>query len=92
MLTNVLTGRLARGFVNRIIREIGPISDTVPDFPLASAALAPLHEKAQAGGSGDFSAMWAGEAAPLGIEMPAFELTQALAEGAQDLLRKTGKN
>jgi len=92
VLTNVLTGRLARGFVNRIIREIGPISDTVPDFPLASAALAPLHEKAQAGGSGDFSAMWAGEAAPLGIEMPAFELTQALAEGAQDLLRKTGKN
>jgi nitronate monooxygenase len=92
VLTNVLTGRPARGFTNRIIRELGPISDTVPDFPLASAALAPLHEKAQAAGSGDFSAMWAGEAAPLGIEMPAFELTQTLAEGAQSLLRKTGKN
>ncbi len=92
MLTNVLTGRPARGFTNRIIRELGPISDTVPFFPLASAALAPLHEKAQAAGSGDFSAMWAGEAAPLGIEMPAFELTQTLAEGAQSLLRKTGKN
>ena len=87
-LTNVLTGRPARGFVNRVMRELGPISDAPPEFPLASAALAPLHAKAQAAGSGDFSPMWAGEAAALGRDMPAFELTQALAGEAQALLRK----
>jgi len=86
VLTNVLTGRTARGF--RIIRELGPISDGVPDFPLASSALAPLHAKAQSLGSGDFSPMWAGDAAALGREMSAFELTQTLAREAQDLLRK----
>ena len=88
VLTNVLTGRTARGFVNRIIRELGPISDGVPDFPLASSALAPLHAKAQSLGSGDFSPMWAGDAAALGREMSAFELTQTLARETQDLLRK----
>ncbi len=86
-LTNVLTGRPARGFMNRVIRELGPISDKAPEFPLASGALAPLHTKAQALGSGDFSPMWAGEAAALGREMPAFELTQTLAEEAQNLMR-----
>ena len=55
VLTNVMTGRPARGLVNRVMRELGPISDIAPDFPLAGGALAPLHAKAQAQGSGDFS-------------------------------------
>ena len=50
-----MTGRPARGIVNRVIRELGPISAIVPEFPLAGGALAPLHAKAQAQGSGDFS-------------------------------------
>ena len=80
VLTNVMTGRPARGIVNRVMRELGPISAIAPEFPLAAGALAPLHAKAQAQGSGDFSAMWAGQAASLGREMPARELTAKLAE------------
>ena len=87
-LTNVMTGRPARGFINRAMRELGPISDIAPEFPLAGGALAPLHAKAQAQGSGDFSAMWAGQAASLGREMPARELTVKLANETQALLRK----
>jgi nitronate monooxygenase len=88
VVTNVLTGRPARGFVNRVIRELGPISDVAPAFPLAFGALAPLHIKAQAEGSGDFSPMWAGQAVALGREMPAYELTKVLAQETQDLLGK----
>jgi nitronate monooxygenase len=51
-LTNIFTGRPARGMVNRAIRELGPMSDSVPDFPLAAAALGPLRSKAEAAGSG----------------------------------------
>ena len=86
VVTNVFSGRLARGFVNRAIRELGPISDIVPEFPLASGALAPLHAKAQAQGSGDFSPMFAGQAAALGRELPAGQLIRTLAAGALDLL------
>ena len=55
-LTNVFTGRPARGIVNRIMRELGPISPKAPAFPLATSAIAPLRAKAEEKGSGDFSA------------------------------------
>jgi nitronate monooxygenase len=88
VLTNVMSGRPARGFVNRVIRELGPINDIAPEFPLAAGALAPLHAKAQAQGSGDFSSMWAGQAASLGCELSARELTAKLANEALTLMRR----
>jgi nitronate monooxygenase len=78
-LTNVFTGRPARGIVNRVIAEVGPISAQAPAFPLATAALAPLRAKAEAAGSGDFSPLWSGQNASGCREIPAAELTRALA-------------
>src|SRR6202162_5759798 len=60
-LTNLFTGRPARGIVNRIMKDLGAISSAPPDFPLATAAIAPLRARAEAGGSGDFSPLWAGQ-------------------------------
>jgi nitronate monooxygenase len=60
-LTNVFTGRPARGIVNRIIRELGPMSPIAPQFPLATAAILPLRAKAEAQGCADFSTLWAGQ-------------------------------
>lgn len=87
-LTNVFTGRPARGIVNRVMREIGPMSDLAPEFPFAGGALAPLKAKSEPQGSGDFMSLWSGQAARLGREMPAGELTRVLAEGAQALFAK----
>jgi nitronate monooxygenase len=78
-LTNVFSGRPARGIVNRIIREVGPISELAPAFPLASGAITPLRLKSEAAGSADFAQMWSGQSAHLGREMPAGELTKRLA-------------
>jgi nitronate monooxygenase len=88
VMTNVMSGRPARALVNRLVREVGPISDAPPEFPLAAGALAPLRAKAEAAGSGDFSPLWSGQAAALGRDMPAGELTKALASEAQALLRR----
>ncbi|SEL85120.1 nitronate monooxygenase [Roseateles sp. YR242] len=60
-VTNLMTGRPARGIVNRLMREVGPINELAPAFPLAGNALAPLRAKAEAQGSGDFSPLWAGQ-------------------------------
>ncbi len=84
VLTNVFTGRPARALVGRMTTEIGPILGEMPDFPLPMAALAPLRAKAEARGSGDFTALWAGEAAALCREMPAEALTRALADEARE--------
>jgi nitronate monooxygenase len=86
-VTNLMTGRPARGIINRVMREIGPVSDVAPEFPLAAGALAPLRAKAEAQGSGDFSPMWAGQAAALGRALPAGELTRALAAEALERIR-----
>jgi nitronate monooxygenase len=79
VLTNLFTGRPARGIVNRLIRERGPISTAVPDFPLATAAIAPLRAHAERQGSGDFSPLWSGQNASGCREVPAGDLTRALA-------------
>lgn len=78
-LTNVFTGRPARGIVNRIVRELGPISAAAPPFPLASAAILPLRAKAESAGSGDFSPLWSGQNASGCREVPAAVLTRELA-------------
>lgn len=77
--TNVFSGRLARGIVNRAMRELGPVSELAPAFPLASAAIAPLRAKSESLGSGDFTSMWAGQNVSGCREIPAAELTRALA-------------
>ena len=80
-LTNLFTGRPARGIVNRIIRELGPISDKAPEFPLATAAITPLRTQAEAMGSDEFSPLWAGQNASACQEASAADITQALAAG-----------
>ena len=80
-LTNLFTGRPARGIVNRIMRELGPLSDKPPAFPLATSAIAPLRAKAEAKGSGDFSPLWSGQNASGCREVPAADVVRALAAG-----------
>ncbi len=80
-LTNVFSGRPARGIVNRMMRELGPISELAPAFPLAAEAVAPLRAKAEALGRGDFSPLWAGQNTSGCEEVRASELTRRLARG-----------
>ncbi len=80
-LTNVFTGRPARGIVNRVIRELGGMSDTPPAFPLATAAMAPLRAHAEKNGNSDFSPLWSGQNASGYKAVPAAELTRELVAG-----------
>lgn len=80
-LTNLFTGRPARGIVNRLMRELGPMRDDLPGFPLAAPALAPLRAAAEAQGSGDFSPLWAGQNVSGCKAIGAAELTRELARG-----------
>src|SRR5262249_2286340 len=78
-LTNLFTGRPARGIVNRIMRELGPMSPATPAFPLAAAAIAPLRAKAESLGSGEFSGLWAGQNPSGCKEVSASLITRELA-------------
>jgi nitronate monooxygenase len=91
VLTNVFTGRPARGLANRAIRELGPMAPDAPAFPLGANFITPLRAKAESAGSSDFSPLWTGQAGPLSREMPAGELTTRLAEEALALLRRLSR-
>jgi len=78
-LTNLFSGGVARGMMNRLMRELGPLSPVTPAFPLASATIAPLRAKAESLGSGDFSPLWAGQNTSGCKEVSAICLTRELA-------------
>lgn len=80
-LTNLFTGRPARGIVNRVMRELGPMRADAPAFPLATAAIAPLRARAEAAGRGDFSPLWAGQNTRGCRAVGAALLTRELARG-----------
>ncbi len=82
LLTNVVTGRPARGIANRLLREVGPFADEAPAFPYATGGTAALRAAAEAQGSGDFSPLWAGQAAALAREEPAAEVVRRLVSSA----------
>lgn len=94
VVTNLFSGGLARGVRNRLIDAIGPVHPDAPRFPYASAALAELRRVAEAGGRGDYSPLWAGQASALGAPLPGAppESAQALTERlARELFKLLGE-
>lgn len=85
-LTNLFSGRPARGLMNRLMREQGPLSLSAPAFPLAGGRLAPLKRAAEAGGKTDFTSLWSGQAAGLFHSLTAADLTVRLADEARSCI------
>lgn len=77
-LTNLFTGRPARGIVNRLMQDLGAISNQAPAFPLATSAIAPLRAAAEKIGCSDFSPLWSGQNASGCSEIGAAEQTRRL--------------
>jgi len=75
-LTNLFTGRPARGIVNRVMRELGPMNPQAPAFPLATADMAPLRAAAEAQGCSDFTPLWAGQNASVCRNLSAADITR----------------
>jgi nitronate monooxygenase len=88
VITNVMTGRPARGLVNRVMREVGPIAAEAPAFPHAATALTPLKSAAEKRGRVDFTNLWSGQAVALGRDLGAADLTRTLAEAGLSRLRQ----
>ena len=74
-ITNLYSGRPARGIMTPFMRESGPMSDAVLPFPHASTLVAPLRAASR-----NYAQVWAGQAVALARPVPASELTNALAQ------------
>lgn len=80
-LTNLFSGRPARGIVNKFMQDFGPLNPAAPAFPLATAAVAPLRVAAEAKGSADYSPLWSGQNASDCQALPAAEIAHKLLQG-----------
>lgn len=89
-LTNVFTGRPARGIVNRYIREVGPMSAEAPSFPLAAGASQPMRAAGEAKGITDFTPLWSGQAPTFAREMPTAELIATLVKETEATMKRLG--
>ena len=85
-ITNLFSGRPARGLLNRFMREHGPMNTRAPAFPRAAGAVAPLRAHYEAQGSGDYSPLWSGQSAALAREEDAGALTERLWREAEAAL------
>jgi nitronate monooxygenase len=73
-VTSNISGRPARGIVNRFHEFTGE----VPDYPIAYDAGKALHRAAAAQGNHEYAAHWAGQAAYLARELPAAEMLEKI--------------
>jgi nitronate monooxygenase len=89
-LTNVFTGRPARGIVNRYVREVGPMSPDAPQFPLAAGASQPMRAAGEAKGTADFTPLWIGQAPTLAREMPTADLIATLIRETEAVVKRLG--
>lgn len=60
-LTNVFSGKPARGLVNTLMRDLDYLNSDVAPFPYAAAASAPLRAAAEAAGDDSFTPLWCGQ-------------------------------
>jgi len=91
VITNVMTGRPARGVANRLMQDVGPVSGDAPAFPHAATAIGPLKAAAEKLGRSDFTNLWSGQAVAMRRTVNAADLTRALAAEGLDRLRQLAK-
>lgn len=77
-ITRAISGRPARGIINRLHQDLGPVQAQVAGYPQAYSAGKALHLAASQQGCHDFAPFWAGQGAPLARAMPASELMALL--------------
>jgi nitronate monooxygenase len=90
-LTNLFSGRPARGIMNLFLQESGPMSDAAPAFPHAATLVAPLRAASERAGSVDYMQLWAGQVAALVKAMPADLFTSKLAVDVFGLCKTSGR-
>ncbi|QYJ84201.1 NAD(P)H-dependent flavin oxidoreductase [Shewanella aegiceratis] len=84
-LTNLFSGRPARGLVNRAMSELGAINDSTPAFPYATNLMAQLRKASETRGMSDFSPLWCGQNVGSCKKISAGEMTLALMQQVTQL-------
>ncbi len=90
-LTRAFSGRMARGIVNRFMRDLDAEgSGAILPFPLQNALTRPLRTAAAQRGRAEFLSLWAGQGVRMARRQPAAQLVARLAEELEAVARRMG--
>ncbi|MDA0704660.1 MAG: nitronate monooxygenase, partial [Proteobacteria bacterium] len=90
-VTKVISGRPARGLVNRYMAEMADREDDTLPFPLQYSVTRPLQAASREQGSDAFLSLWAGQAVALNRVLPAADLVELLVEETRAALANLGR-
>lgn len=76
--TRTISGRYARGVVNKMMEALTPEEQDIPAYPVQNAFTGALRKVAAAEGNADYLALWAGQGVASARAIPATELMQKL--------------
>ena len=88
-MTTRLTGRMARGIENRLMRDLR--GTAVPPYPVMHTLTADLRRRAAERDNPELMSLWCGQGVRLGTELPAAELVRRLAEDAAAMIARLTK-
>lgn len=77
-ITNIFSGRPARGFMTRVMQDLGPMCAAAPEFPTAGTLLENLRLAAEAKGETAFSPMWSGQSPNFAFEQSATTILRSI--------------
>ncbi len=89
-LTNLFSGKPARGLVNRYMDTYRDAEDLVAPYPAQLSIYRPLAQHSSDDEIADVLPLWSGQSASLAREMPAAELVGTLVQETEDVLGKVG--
>jgi nitronate monooxygenase len=91
LVTEVFSGKPARGLHNRYIEELEAIDEPLLPYPAQFAVSRELRKEAARRGEASFVAMWAGQGVGLFRRQPAAELVKQLVTDSQQLINRLAK-
>ena len=88
-LTTQITGRMARGIENRLMRNLRDVA--VPPYPVMHTLTADLRRRAAERDEPDLMSLWCGQGIRLATELPAADLVRRLADDAAATIARLAK-
>jgi nitronate monooxygenase len=87
-VTEIFSGRPARGIRNAMMKNLEPYAEELPGFPAMNSLTRAIRGAAARAGDADAQSMWAGQGAPLARAMPAGDLLRQLSLEAEARLNE----
>lgn len=88
VVTNVITGKPARGIDNEFIHKMNEYDDEIPDYPIQNQLTNALRKEAANKGNAQWTHLWSGQSPRLVQHMSAWALIENVVKQANEIMNR----